>query len=188
MEPLDASHLQIEALLQGKAINALSDELIPPFLAMLNELHAAPYSEEELLRIKHIFLNTLQLTIGEPGFFDERIAKAQKLIQDNPGHPWKVTELASQVEMSVRHFRHLFVRQAGLPPRRYIKWIRVIWAAKQLLSGVSVGDAAITSGFADAGHLTRSFRDITGTLPTSVSKTLEVYFPEDSFPFKKEER
>jgi AraC-like DNA-binding protein len=185
MEPLNASHLEIESLLEGKAINALSDERVATFLARLNELHAAPYSEEELLRIKHAFLSTLCLTTGEPGFFDERIAKALKLIQDNPGYPWKVEALASKVDMSIRHFRHLFVKQAGLPPLRYIKWIRVIWAAKQLLSGTSVGQAAIISGFADAGHLTRSFRDLTGSLPTSVSKTLEAHFPGDTFPFKK---
>lgn len=51
-----------------------------------------------------------------------------------------------------------------------------------------VGEAAITSGFSDAGHLTRSFRDLTGTLPTSVSKTVEAYFPGDSFPLKKRDK
>lgn len=180
VEPLDAGQIRAENLLGGKVIKALPEDIASEFSARLGELGVnPPYSEENLLQIKHILLSILKLTPGDPENFDERISKAQKLLQDDPGYSWTVKELATRVGMSDRHFRHVFGKQAGIPPRRYIKWARVTSAAKEILAGESVGKAAIQAGFADAGHLTRSFRELTGALPTSISKTLEAHFTDE---------
>ncbi len=184
IEPMDAGHVEMETFLQHKTINALPENVALRFKDMLNEMPPAPYSEEQLLRIKHILMSLLKLSPEPPENFDERIAKAQALIQEEPGHPWTVKELAARVDMSIRHFRHVFGKQVGVSPSRYIKWARVMIAAKKILTeGVSIGQASKLCGFADAGHLTRSFRELTGSLPTSISKTLEAHFTEDDENF-----
>jgi len=53
----------------------------------------------------------------------------------------------------------------GTPLRPYVRWLRLQHAARELVSGRSVTQAAHVAGFADAAHLTRTFRRMLGATP-----------------------
>jgi AraC family transcriptional regulator len=77
-------------------------------------------------------------------------------------------ELATLLNMSQYHFCRLFKRSTGVSPHQFVIRQRVD-RAKQLLqkSDRSVLDVAIRCGFTDGSHLTRHFRKLTGTTPTT---------------------
>jgi AraC-like DNA-binding protein len=60
---------------------------------------------------------------------------------------------------------HVFTESVGIPLRRYLLRLRVQRAAGALAAGHTVTEAAHAAGFADAPHLTRTFRRILGATP-----------------------
>jgi AraC-like DNA-binding protein len=77
--------------------------------------------------------------------------------------------LAAIPGMSPSRFMHLFTESVGVPLRPYIRWLRLQRAACELMDGASVSMAAHRAGFADAAHLTRTFRQTLGTRPTDLA-------------------
>ena len=71
--------------------------------------------------------------------------------------------------LSQSRFMHAFTESVGVPPRPYILWLRLQRAACDLMSGVSVTEAAHSAGFSDAAHLTRTFRRMLGLTPTELA-------------------
>jgi AraC-like DNA-binding protein len=66
--------------------------------------------------------------------------------------------LAREVGLSPDRLRHLIREEAGIPLRRYRRWARLLRAIEALRDTGSVTAAASTAGFADAAHLSRTFR------------------------------
>jgi AraC-like DNA-binding protein len=67
--------------------------------------------------------------------------------------------------LSPSRFAHVFTESIGIPLRPYVRWLRLQRAARELVSGRSVTQAAHVAGFADAAHLTRTFRRTLGATP-----------------------
>lgn len=107
------------------------------------------------------------LVDGVPG--DPRIARAVALIDRDPLQPeLGHRQLAAQVHVSASRFLALFRAQVGLPVRNYLLWRRLLLAVELLESGLAVTAAAHAAGFADAAHLSRSFRRILGAAPSEI--------------------
>jgi AraC-like DNA-binding protein len=64
---------------------------------------------------------------------------------------------------------HVFTESVGNPLRRYLLWLRVQRAAGAIVAGRSATDAAQIAGFADASHLTRTFRRTLGMTPRDLA-------------------
>ena len=73
--------------------------------------------------------------------------------------------LAAVAQLSPSRLMHVFTESLGIPLRPYLLWLRVQVAAGALVSGQTVTEAAHLAGFADAAHLTRTFRRTLGTTP-----------------------
>jgi AraC-like DNA-binding protein len=73
--------------------------------------------------------------------------------------------LARIAQLSPSRLMHVFTESLGLPLRPYLSWLRVQGAAGALVAGHTVTEAAHLAGFADAAHLTRTFRRTLGTTP-----------------------
>lgn len=68
------------------------------------------------------------------------------------------TELAQAAALSVSQLERLFSGRLGLSVRRMVLWQRLRVALGEALSGASLTEAAMTAGFADSAHLSRSLR------------------------------
>lgn len=77
--------------------------------------------------------------------------------------------LADVAGLSRSRFMHVFTESVGVPLRPYILWLRLQHAACELMRGTTVSNAAHQAGFADAAHLTRTFRRMLGTTPSDIS-------------------
>ena len=97
-------------------------------------------------------------------------ARVERIIQSLRGRDQSATleQAAAAVSLSPGRFRHLFVEQTGQSFRSYQLWSRLQRAIELLSGGASATDAAHGAGFADAPHLTRTFRKMMGIAPTGV--------------------
>src|SRR5690606_20701403 len=77
-------------------------------------------------------------------------------------------EAAKQVALSPGRFRHLFVEQTGQSFRTDQLWLRLQRAVEAISNGASATEAAYAAEFADAAHLTRTFRKMMGIAPSFV--------------------
>jgi len=76
-----------------------------------------------------------------------------------------LVELSRVAGLSPSRFAHVFTESIGVPLRPYKRWLRLQCAARELVMGRTVTQAAHVAGFADAAHLTRTFRRTLGARP-----------------------
>ena len=79
-----------------------------------------------------------------------------------------INELAEQTRLSPSRVQHRFRAHTGLAVRPYLRWRRLLTAIDLISSGAALTDSAITAGFADAAHFTRTFRRHFGITPSAV--------------------
>jgi AraC-like DNA-binding protein len=60
----------------------------------------------------------------------------------------------------------LFRRSVGLAPKQYVRILRFARAVKEVRAGRALADAAIGAGYSDQAHLSREFREFSGTTPS----------------------
>lgn len=107
-----------------------------------------------------------------PPGLDERIRRAQELIDADPGAPHTVRSLAESVALSPSRFAHLFSSRLGRSPMRALREARLRHAAR-LLEGTDlpVERVAAASGFVSPFHFNRVFRARYGEPPGAYRAT-----------------
>jgi len=100
-----------------------------------------------------------------PAVIDARVTRIIQALRKRE-QPMSLEEAAAAVALSPGRFRHLFVAQTGQSFRSYQLWSRLQRAIELLSGGASATEAAHGAGFADAPHLTRTFRKMMGISPT----------------------
>jgi len=78
-----------------------------------------------------------------------------------------ITEMATYCELSPSHFRALFGRHFGCPPRTYLRRARVM-RAKDIMIGspLNLSEIAARCGFANVHSFSRAFRAVEGLSPS----------------------
>lgn len=110
---------------------------------------------------------------GDDGSLDERVRRAQWLIDADPAADHTVAALAAQVALSPSRFAHLFAAQTGRSPMQAVCQARLTHAARLLdTTELDVAQVAAASGFADAFHFSRQFRHHTGLSPRAYRRRL----------------
>jgi len=77
-------------------------------------------------------------------------------------------QLAKEMDLSSGRLMHVFTESVGIPLRPYLAWLRVQRAACAILSGAALTEAAHAAGFADAPHMSRTFRSRLGITPSEL--------------------
>ena len=98
---------------------------------------------------------------------DARVLRAREVLGSAPGRRMPLAEVAATVSLSPSRLAHLFSARMGMPARRYLLWLRLRDAVGELTRGLSITEAAHAAGFADAAHLTRTFRRMLGFTPST---------------------
>ncbi|MEO1593098.1 MAG: AraC family transcriptional regulator [Cyanobacteria bacterium J06632_22] len=76
-----------------------------------------------------------------------------------------LSELATLAGMKPLRLLRSFRKEIGLPPHAYLLQVRIEQAKRMLLSGTSITDVALDTGFADQSHFTRHFKRSVGITP-----------------------
>src|SRR4030088_718323 len=86
-------------------------------------------------------------------------------IEEHPGHPLTLTELAQVAGLGIWRFATVFREQIGISPHRYICRLRVQRAQTLIRDGIPAATAASEAGFYDQSHLSRHFKMVCGMTP-----------------------
>ena len=100
---------------------------------------------------------------------DRRIFHIQNLLSQSLGRSWTVEEMAEAVELSVPHFRRLFLREVGIPPKIFLNNIRLEAAHAHLSAQdcfLQIQEIAQKCGLGDISHFSRHFKNRFGMSPT----------------------
>lgn len=103
----------------------------------------------------------LDLTTGDP-----LVKRALLLMQQTMQAPLTVSRLAERLEVSRRKLERHFVDALGLPPREVGRKVRLA-QVRHLLQRTdrTISEIAAETGFCDASHLIRAFREDVGQTP-----------------------
>lgn len=94
------------------------------------------------------------------------VAQARRMLDEEPAHPWTLTELAAACGLSRTRLSELFRAEVGQPPYDYLLARRVERAAELLTTTpYGVSEVASQVGFGTRTQLTRHFRRLRGTTP-----------------------
>lgn len=110
------------------------------------------------------------------------ISPALVLINNEPGQPFKISELAKICHISETHFRRVFSEYMKMSPVKYINQVRIRQACDDLKrSNDSINVIAARSGFPSLSTFNRNFRQITGVTPQQLRKHPDLYVPDAAF-------
>ena len=98
---------------------------------------------------------------------DARIQRALDMIHHRVHRQLAVSELARQVGLSDSHFHHLFRREIGVSPAKYLDNL-MLREAEHLIknTALSVKDIFSIVGVNDRSHFIRKFRQAYGLAPS----------------------
>jgi AraC-like DNA-binding protein len=96
---------------------------------------------------------------------DRQIQAARRLMDERCDEPWTIAALAREVGMSQKKLKAGFRRAVGTPVHAYLRQRRVNCAASLIAQGYSITEAALSSGFGNLSHFSKTFRELRGVLP-----------------------
>ena len=100
------------------------------------------------------------------GALDPQIGLALSAVHRDPGHDWKVGELAQVCCLSRSAFAARFVARVGIPPAAYLAHVRLDTATDLLRdTALSVTLIAANVGYTSEAAFSRAFKRRYGTPP-----------------------
>ena len=149
-------------ILSGDAFKKLDLMPFQDILTKLSNLHDEPLPYENARQLVTGLLKGLTKDYSKMSSTDPRVKKAISEIHCAYKETIELSNLASLTNLSTSRLRHLFKEETGITVRQYILNMRVTEAVKLIIDGHSKTYAAHESGFADAAHLSRTFRRVYG--------------------------
>lgn len=105
------------------------------------------------------------------GVVDSRLLRALDALRAEPGS-MSVAGAASLCGLSPSRLRSLAQQQLGVPLATWVLWRKVDRAVRALAAGQPLAEAALTGGFADQAHFTRTMRRMFGVTPSVATSSL----------------
>lgn len=145
----------------------------PHFAGLHGALHAACGGALTIDGAQQLAQAWLQCALPDAlasATLDRRVTQALDWIGAYPGNRLSGALLASKVNLSATRFTHLFRQKTGLSLSRYLLWSRLLLAVEAVAHGDNMTDAAHAAGFADLAHMSRTFRNTFGVVPSELQK------------------
>ena len=100
----------------------------------------------------------------------QRIEKAIEFIRNHRSHQPGLEEIASHVHLSPYHFQRLFTKWAGISPKKFLQYLTLAYARKQLLKNENLDEIAFQTGLSGTGRLHDLFINLEGMTPDQYRK------------------
>jgi len=94
-----------------------------------------------------------------------RIERAIRYIREHHSSQPSLEEVAGQVHMSPFHFQRLFTRWAGISPKKFLQYLTLQYAKKQIREDLSLTEIAFEAGLSGTGRLHDLFVHMEGMTP-----------------------
>ena len=89
-------------------------------------------------------------------------------IEEHLGTPIRVSDLSALLHRTEAHFSRMFKRTFGISPHAYVLRRRIELASRLMIESTTpLSEIALKCGFTDQAHLSKRFRQQTGTTPAA---------------------
>ena len=105
---------------------------------------------------------------GDSGRPPTWVSTAEDFLRARSREPIGMRHVAREVNLHPVYVARQFRRHFGCPVSEYVRGLRLADAARLVLQGASLAEAAYASGFADQAHFSRSFSATAGLPPKSL--------------------
>jgi AraC family transcriptional regulator len=100
------------------------------------------------------------------------LARVHEVVHHNFAEPFTLAELAAQARVHPVHMAAAFRRHYGCTIGEFVRRRRIEVACRALTTcAASIAEIALTVGFADQSHFSRTFKRLTGLTPAAYRKT-----------------
>jgi AraC-like DNA-binding protein len=156
-------------LFAGMPVRELNASTLAPLAGDFSRARHGTLDAASARNLVHQTVFNLSGRRPEPPKWHPRIAQLLQMVHEQPLHAVNLTWLAKQVNLSSSRLRHLFREQAGISLSQYLRW-NAIWRAAWLWSpGKPWTTYAVAAGFHDFSHFNRTFNEIFGINPSTLS-------------------
>ncbi len=135
---------------------------------------------EEIIVAAHKALQSskyVEIPSNLPTATDFRIRRAYSYLEDNLGHEFTYSDIASQSGISRPHFFKRFKQQAGMTPRVFYNALRLEKSYYLIADGtLTLQEIALELGFSAQSNFSRFFRNHQGLSPDQYRDVLRVAF------------
>lgn len=105
---------------------------------------------------------------------DDLASECRALLASSPCDAWTLDMLGREIGSSPYHLARVFRSVTGTSIHAYLTRLRISEVADRLADGADdITSLALEFGFADHAHLTRTFRQFTGTTPSRYRRGTE---------------
>ena len=149
----------------------LSDGLEEQFERLFSAAKEAPDSYESKIMAKAV-LALLLCSIKNDGKGDRKISvhpliiRAVKYIDEHLAEPLKIEDIAMHLHISPSYLMKLFKNKMHISVYKYITEKRLVFAARQIRSGVAATKAASLAGFSEYSAFYRLYKASYGISPS----------------------
>ncbi len=160
----DAARRLVNEYLQDRPVKAINISFPEEILHSLGMLVSAKHSCRDAHELCTSVVDTLTPTsVPNPQKkIPLKILKVMDYLNQLPEKKVSIKEISDQIHLSESRIIHLFKEHTGIPIRRYLLWLRLIEAIKEVFNGASFTTAAHAVGFSDSAHLSRTFKQMFG--------------------------
>jgi AraC-like DNA-binding protein len=171
--PFCSIGLWFKQLLEGSAFLEYDNDFLLQELRFLgNALYNNIISQEKFLSEFDNILNKAIPSASENSLvhIDKRIIHALEIIYHNFDYIIAADKMAEKLNLSTGRFLHLFKKEIGLTYRRMQIWMKLAHSFRIFSKASSLTDLALTCGFSDSAHFSRSFKETFGVSPSILFK------------------
>jgi len=142
-------------------------------VALLTSLGRSP-SYDELLRWGEAACGRLAGGAATARRIHPRVRRLLRTLRTLPADAdTSLPALAALAGLSEGRLVHAFRESVGIPLRPYLLWRKLQRAVVAIAFGEPLAAAAASAGFADAAHMTRTFRRMFGVRPSELRRGLD---------------
>ncbi len=160
--PLDVLWFHVEmamgAFPELSCLKVGGREVLAHLLEGMRGIMERPGYGGELVKLFSVFLTVLNEEIPFREVESGRMRRVLKYMEAHIGEPVRVQELTDFSGMERSYFSRKFKEVFRMPPLQYLMAMKMSVAARCLLQGGSVGQAAEAVGYADEKAFSRAFK------------------------------
>ncbi|MDQ0035293.1 AraC-like DNA-binding protein [Variovorax boronicumulans] len=173
LDPASSTYRMFSAWMGGRGIVPLDARVFGVLREGFEPALHGVLCDAQLRSLSHCMVDAVTGSTALSKQMDPRIERLLQLIRTNPSLLQR-EDLSAMACLSRGRLSHLFREQVGLSVKRYLLWSKLRRSSVQLADGQPLTHIALASGFSDAAHMSRTFRDSFGLQPSFLVRQVKV--------------
>jgi len=173
LEPASPSYAALSRYMGGSGIRPIDARAFGRLRDSFLPAQCGALGPSQLHGLGRALVGAITGARARDSLIDPRIALVLHTIRTHT-RQIPLRELAAMARLSPDRLTHLFSQQVGMSIKRFALWAKVRRTVAHLGTSQPLTEAALTGGFADAAHMSRTFQQQFGLQPSFLAGQVRV--------------